>query len=29
MAVELDVLTNVINVHWAGGLAVEFFDGDT
>jgi len=22
-------LTRIVNVHWAGGLAVEFFNGDT
>lgn len=23
-----DVVTRIINVHWDGGLAVEFFDND-
>ena len=23
-----DIVTRVINVHWGGGLAVEFFDKD-
>ena len=23
----LHPLTHVVNVHWGGGLAVEFFDG--
>lgn len=27
MAVALDLLTRVRNIHWAGGLAVEFYDG--
>jgi hypothetical protein len=27
MAVSLDLLTRVINIHWASGLAVEFYDG--
>jgi hypothetical protein len=26
---ELDPLTNSINVHWKTGLAVEFFDRAT
>jgi hypothetical protein len=26
MALGLDFLTDVINVHWGGGLAVEFGD---
>jgi hypothetical protein len=26
MALDLDVLTQVVNVHWDDGLAVEFFD---
>jgi len=25
---ELDVLTNIVNVQWEGGLAVEFGDKD-
>jgi len=24
----MDVMTNTVNVHWAGGLAVEFGDTD-
>ena len=27
MAVALDLLTRVRNIHWEGGLAVEFYDG--
>lgn len=26
MALGLDFLTQIINVQWEGGLAVEFFD---
>jgi hypothetical protein len=29
MALALDLLTRVINIHWMAGLAVEFYPDDT